>query len=78
MITYTILEKTETEVTLQIEDSTQWSLKKEKDIKVKKMAIVDATAMLTKTKTQKQQTLQFVTEKVNTEIQNIDSVVAQL
>lgn len=78
MITYTILEKDETNVTLQIEDSSQWATKKEKDIKVKTFPIQKAIELLTHTKQQRQTYIQVVTEKVNAEVQSIDEVLSLL
>jgi hypothetical protein len=78
MITYTILEKTETEVTIQIEDSTQWNFKGEKDIKVKKMKNEDALAFFTKLKSQRQEQQVAIAAKITAEIVAIDQVLTQL
>lgn len=78
MITYTLIEKTETEVTFQIEDASQWSTKKEKDIKIKKMSVAEATAFFNTTKLQRQNQLQFITQKVNDEVASLDAILSQL
>lgn len=78
MINYTIVDKTETEVTIQIEDSTQWSFKGEKDIKVKKMKIAEATAFFTKLKQQRLDQQQFLNEKIDAEVLSIESIISQI
>ena len=78
MVTYTLVEKTETNVTFQIEDASQWNVKKEKDIKVKQMTIEEATTFFNNTKTQRQAQLDFITNKVNAEIASLDSIISQL
>jgi hypothetical protein len=78
MINYTIVGKTETEVTIQIEDSTQWSFKGEKDIKVKKMKIAEATAFFTKLKQQRLDQQQFLNEKIDAEVLSIESIISQI
>lgn len=78
MINYTIVDKTETEVTIQIEDSTQWSFKGEKDIKVKKMKIAEATTFFTKLKQQRLDQQQFLNEKIDAEVLSIESIISQI
>jgi hypothetical protein len=78
MITYKILEKTTTEVTIQIEDSTQWNFKGEKDIKVKKMKNEDALAFFTKLKSQRQEQQIAIAAKITAEIAAIDQVLTEL
>lgn len=78
MISYTITEKTDTDVTIQIEDSTQWSFKGEKDIKVKKMKLADAVAFFTKLKSQRQEQQVVIAAKIAAEIAAIDQVLTEL
>lgn len=78
MINYTIVDKTETEVTIQIEDSTQWSFKGEKDIKVKKMKIAEATTFFTKLKQQRLDQQQFLNQKIDAEVLSIESIISQI
>jgi hypothetical protein len=78
MISYTITEKTETDVTIQIEDSSQWNFKGEKDIKVKKMKLPDAVIFFTKLKNQRQEQQVAIAAKITAELAAIDQVLTEL
>lgn len=78
MINYTILEKTEIDITLQIEDSSQWNFKGEKDIKIKKMKLDEAVLFFNKLKEQRQKQLELLTEKINSEISSISDIISKI
>lgn len=78
MITYKILEEKEGKVMLQTEDTSNWLSKKEKTLVVKEMTKEEATQLMEKTKQQRQQQIQYIQDKVNSEISSIDLVLNNL
>ncbi len=63
---------------LQTEDTSNWLSKKEKTLVVKEMTKEEATQLMEKTKQQRQQQIQYIQDKVNSEISSIDLVLNNL